>query len=98
MKVSFQGTKSGALREFEVTGKKFRIERGSRFSNIYIIGEVVNLPDKPEFCSPVAFAIWTAPRNEFAISSLSEVFIPYGILIHELRAANKNYLERGFGE
>ena len=96
MRAILRNTKMGVLRHFEVNGEMFGIMRGAGFSNLYLIGK------KSEFAHDgydvVAFAVWGAHRNEFSISSLPEEFIPYGILIHELRAANKVYLEKNFGE
>ena len=82
--MNIETTKIGCLHYFDIEGREYEIHRGAHLSNLYVIKE----QDEA-----VALAVWTSPRNEFAISSNSFVHLPYIDLIEALREANTTYME-----
>tara|TARA_R100000544_G_C2221455_1_gene57817 strand:+ start:579 stop:839 length:261 start_codon:yes stop_codon:yes gene_type:complete len=82
--MNIETTKIGCLHYFEIDGEDYEIHRGADLSNLYII---------KNHSEDVALAVWTSPRNEFAISSNSFVHLPYVDLIEALREANTKYME-----
>lgn len=88
--ITLSHTNSGELVSFEYAGENFRIARCADMSNMYL----VYVDDMhTDWCWVAGVAIWTAPRNEFAISTDGHVHIPYDVLLPNLREANTRYLE-----
>lgn len=88
--LTIESTDAGELAVFEYDGNTFRITRGAGLSNLYII----HCDDVgTDWAWTIGLAVWTAPRNEFAISTDGYTHIPYDVLLPNLREANTKYLD-----
>jgi len=88
--LNIESTNAGELASFEYRDQTFRITRAAGLSNLYLI----HCDDVgTDWAWSIGLAVWTAPRNEFAISTDGFTHIPYDVLLPNLRAANTRYLE-----
>ena len=88
--LNVESTSAGELACFDYNGHTFRVTRAAGLSNLYLI----HCDDLgTDWAWAIGLAVWTAPRNEFAISTDGFTHIPYDVLLPHLRSANNKYLE-----